>query len=224
MVLTLYYSPMSQPSRAVLSFLHLTGISYEKKVIDLIKKEQKDPEYLKINPLGTVPAIKDGEFTLFESEAIIKYLMNTRKVGGEYYPSDPEQRALVDKYLPYHHIHFRPALVKYFLSEYSSVLNSNLTKESTRPGLEEALDKFEKIILGSRKYIAGEMLSIADLFAVNELTMIYYTTDFDLSNYPHVKEYIERCLLNPVIREINQPVKEFPEKIKLMMQAKKEQQ
>ena len=45
MSLTLYYHPLSQPSRAVLALLNLGGIKYEGKIIDLFKGEQHTPEY-----------------------------------------------------------------------------------------------------------------------------------------------------------------------------------
>ena len=52
MALTLYYNPISQPSRSILTFLHLNDIKYEKKPIDIFKGEQKSSEYTSINPVG----------------------------------------------------------------------------------------------------------------------------------------------------------------------------
>ena len=47
---------------------------YETIPVDLRKKEQKNPELLKLNPRGKVPAIIDGETVLYESRIIIEYL------------------------------------------------------------------------------------------------------------------------------------------------------
>ena len=85
MSLTFYYFPLSQPSRAVLAFLELTKIPHEKKIVNILAGEHKTAEYLKINPLGFVPAIDDDGFSFGEGEAIVRYLINTRKVGEEYY-------------------------------------------------------------------------------------------------------------------------------------------
>jgi len=212
MTLTLYYHPLSQPSRTLLIFLHLTGIKHEKKVIDLIKGEHKTPEYSKVNPLQVIPAIQDGDFCLGESEAIVKYLMNTRKVGSMYYPTHPKDRALVDKYMPFHHSTFRPKLAKYFVASLSNILpNENLNKEEIRNEFENACKTFEEVFLSKSNYIADDILTIADLFAINELTQIYFTTDYDFEKFPLIQAYIKRCLQNPVINEVNLAVKEYGE-------------
>ena len=216
--LTLYYSPMSQPSRAVLSFLQLTGIKHERKVIDILKGENKTPEYLKINPNGLVPAIDDAGFQVPESETIIRYLINTRNVGTDLYPADPKTRALIDRYLPFHHGSVRPACMSFFYATFSFLFpkDQQLTLEATTPPLEEVLNKLDSIHLGDKKYLAGDNLSIADLFAMGELTMISLATPFDFTKYPRVNAYIDRVTQNPIISEINKPVAEFPEILKKM--------
>ena len=76
--LKLYVDDGSQPSRTIMIFCELNQIQYEKVNIRLIKMEHRSPEFLKINPLGQVPAMKDGEFCLREGHAILKYLHTTR--------------------------------------------------------------------------------------------------------------------------------------------------
>ena len=140
--LTLYYFPMSQPSRTVLSFLELVGIKHEKKVVDILKGEQKAPEYLKINPNGVVPSIDDDGFKVFESETIIRYLINTRKVGTDLYSPDPKTAALVDRYLPFHHSEIRPACMNFFYASFNFLFpDVKLTLEGTKPALEETIKK-----------------------------------------------------------------------------------
>ena len=223
MSLTLYYLPGSQPSRSVQALLELLDIKYEKKEVDLPKQEHKTPEYLAINPMGTIPAIDDAGFKLWESEAIMKYLINSRKVGESYYPSDPKVRAYIDRYFPYHHQTFRPKLCKYFHLQYYFLFpQENFdNKEQIINEAQGVVKTFEDIFLKGSKYISGDSLTIADLLAVNELTQVYYTTDFDFTKYPRVKEYIERCLENPVILQVNQEIKKFPEMIKNFLASQK---
>lgn len=57
----------------VLLTAEVKGIPYEGKLLEASKGELKSPEYLAINPLGRVPAIRDGDFTLHESLAIMVY-------------------------------------------------------------------------------------------------------------------------------------------------------
>jgi glutathione S-transferase len=58
----------------VLLTAEVKGIPYEGKLLEASKGELKTPEFLAINPLGRVPAIRDGNFTLHESLAIMVYL------------------------------------------------------------------------------------------------------------------------------------------------------
>jgi len=115
MSLKLYYEPTSPPSRAVQILIDLLQIPHEKIRISFKNKDHKSPEYLAINPLGEVPCILEADgFALWESEAIMKYLVNSRKQGGDsLYPGDPKARAMVDKYYPFHHSVFRSKVSKY---------------------------------------------------------------------------------------------------------------
>ena len=62
--MTLYYHPLSQPSRAAIALLKLGKIKYEEKVVDLMGGENKTPEFLEINLLGFVPAITHNGFSV----------------------------------------------------------------------------------------------------------------------------------------------------------------
>lgn len=99
--LTLYFTPGSPPARAVLLFIRYLGIDVEVKTLNLLKKEQYAPEYLKLNPTHQVPLLVDGDFVLAESRAILQYLANTFKPGTDVYPSAPKARAIVDHRLNY---------------------------------------------------------------------------------------------------------------------------
>lgn len=104
--ITLYYIAGSPPARAVLMLLQHMDMDYELKTLDLSKREQFKPEYLKINPNHQVPTLVDGDFVLTESRAMLQYLVNSRKPGCDLYPSDPKLRARVDQRLSYDNVLF----------------------------------------------------------------------------------------------------------------------
>ena len=113
MSVTLHYNPISQPSRAVLALLKIGGIEFEPKVIDLMKQEQKAPEYLAINEFGSVPCLTHGELSLGESNAIMTYLC-------EAFPNELQQfkgitldeRSKVNEYLSWYEGSWWPTVIK----------------------------------------------------------------------------------------------------------------
>lgn len=69
----LYYFQQSRATR-VRWMLEELGVPYELSPVDMRKGEHKHPDYLKVHPMGSLPAIEDNGVPLFESAAIIMYL------------------------------------------------------------------------------------------------------------------------------------------------------
>ena len=72
-MITLYHSAQSRSARPRW-MLEEIGCPYELKRISIADGEQKKPEYLKLNPNGTVPTLVDGDLVVWESAAIVQYL------------------------------------------------------------------------------------------------------------------------------------------------------
>ena len=100
--ITLYWNFGSQPSRSVKALLLIGKIPHKEVDIDILKREHKGEEYLKINPRGLLPYLRDGDFKISESNAILKYLCNTHDTIPEhYYPKDLKLRYRVEMFLEY---------------------------------------------------------------------------------------------------------------------------
>ena len=72
-MLKFYYSGAPNPTKVAL-FLEEAGLPYEPIAVDTRKGDQHKPEFLAINPNAKVPAIVDGDATVFDSNAILLYL------------------------------------------------------------------------------------------------------------------------------------------------------
>lgn len=92
-MMKLYHYFRSSTSYRVRIALHLKGLNFEERPINLLKSEQRSAEYLSINPLGGVPSLQDGDVTLSQSLAIIEYLEGIKPTPA-LYPADPKLRAL----------------------------------------------------------------------------------------------------------------------------------
>ena len=74
MAIELYWGSGSPFAWRVMLTLEVKGLDYQSKLLEFSKGEHKSPEYLKLNPRGKVPTLKDGDFVVYESLAIMTYL------------------------------------------------------------------------------------------------------------------------------------------------------
>jgi glutathione S-transferase len=85
-MLTIHGFPMSPNTRRALLGLEEHGVTYQFVSVDLMKGDQKSSGYLALNPTGRVPTLVDGDFVLWESNAILHYLAALhpeKKLGGQ---------------------------------------------------------------------------------------------------------------------------------------------
>lgn len=73
-MIKLYTFPLSTNGRKVHMALEEVKANYEIALVDLMKGEQKNPEYLKLNPNGKVPTLVDDSLVMWESVAMLLYL------------------------------------------------------------------------------------------------------------------------------------------------------
>ena len=93
----LYYDPCTVNCRKVLAGFDLLGMKYDTVKIDYFTQGQKSPDYLAVNPNGSLPALDDDGFVLWESNAMLQYAAD--KMGAEaYYPKDPKTRADIHRW------------------------------------------------------------------------------------------------------------------------------
>ena len=70
----LYAFPATPNNRKVVAFIRHYDLNVEIHTVSFKNQEQRQPEFLQINPMGKVPALVDGEHYLWESNAILTYL------------------------------------------------------------------------------------------------------------------------------------------------------
>lgn len=169
-------------------------LPYKIIALDLSKGEQKDPEYLKINPNGRIPAIVDkdeDDFAVFESGAILIYLAEK---AGRLLPSDPKKRSTVIQWLMFQMSGIGPmqgqanVFYRYFPEKIPSVI-SRYQNETRR--LFTVLDNR----LSDRDYLCDEY-SIADI-ANWTWVRIHEWSGVDIGGLDHLKRWIDTMALRP---------------------------
>lgn len=156
-MITLYTSATPNGQKASIA-LEEMGLEYDLKAIDLMKAEQKTPEFLALNPNGRIPVIVDDGFPVFESGAILIYLAEKT---GKFMPSDVQGRSRVIQWLMFQMGGVGPMMgqanvfFRYFPEKIQPAIDRYQT-EGRR--LFEVLDSQ----LGKSEYLAGDY-SIADM-------------------------------------------------------------
>lgn len=129
----------------------------------------RSADYLKINPLGQVPALVDGDVTVLESAAIMAYLVEKfdlpkHWIGG----SSLVARTRVHEYLHWHHLHLRKGAAAFFKTYFAAEIE-NPDVDAELQVVEDSLKYVEAHFLDSRKFIGGDEISIADLQFATEI-------------------------------------------------------
>ncbi len=120
-------------------------------------------EYRKLNPNGRVPTIEDGDYVLWESHAICRYLAMTR--GGEaIYPKEPKARAGVDRWLDWQLAHLAAVEVPVFWSTIRTPVEKQ-DKALIAENVKKLAAVFQIVEdrLADRPYLEGDSATLADL-------------------------------------------------------------
>jgi glutathione S-transferase len=192
----LYDFAVSPNSRKVRAVAYELGITFEHVPINLFKRESRAPAFLALNPNGRVPVLIDGDFVLWESTAILRYLVTKTPGPRRLMPSDARAQAEVDRWLAWQLAHLGPAMTK--------VAFERVVKKLTGQGAPDqaAIDAgtadFEVLTavldasLEGREYVAGA-LSIAD-FALGSHYSLASMSGLDVTPYPRVTAWLGRVL------------------------------
>lgn len=206
-MLTLFDYLPSQNGWKVRQILHHLGRPYRTEIVSIFEGAGRRDEYLRINPTGTVPAIRlDDGRTLAESNAILAYLAD----GTPWLPSDPFERAKVQQWL-----HFEQERVE---SVIGSLRYWNLTgKLATRPP--EFVEMKRKAALrtlgilenelSSRSFLANDRYSIADI-SVFAYASRAGEAGIALDPCPHFRAWIARVQSQPGFLATMHPYSEDP--------------
>ncbi|XP_062942034.1 glutathione S-transferase theta-3 isoform X1 [Cynocephalus volans] len=174
MGLELYLDLMSQPCRAVYIFAKTNGIPFELRTVELLKGQHHSDAFAQVNPLRKVPALKDGDFTLAESVAILLYLSRKYKTPDHWYPQDLQARARVDEYLSWQHTALRDCCIRVMWQKmmFPVFLGEPVPPETlaaTLAELDRCLQLLEDKFLRNQAFLTGSHISVADLVAITEL-------------------------------------------------------
>lgn len=169
-MIKLYTFPPSTNSRKVRIALLEKGLEFERVNVDLSKREQKQPEYLKIHPYGQVPALDDEGFVVYDSTVINEYLEDEYPYPP-LMPKDSEGRARARMMEDFRDTHFNPPCVK-IIYEMRKPEGERVADviATAKADINKCFDRLETELQG-KEYLAGAF-SLADVAFMANLELL----------------------------------------------------
>jgi glutathione S-transferase len=181
--ITLFHSPRSR-SGGVRALLEELGASYDLHVLDMKKGEQRAPDYLAVNPMGKVPAIRHGEAIVTEQPAIFLYLADLYADAGLAPALDDPLRGPYLRWTVFYGSSFEPAVID------RSMQREPAQRSSSPYGDYDTMLGALTQQLRNGPYLLGERFSAADVLWASALR---WTTAFKLvPELPEISAYMQR--------------------------------
>jgi glutathione S-transferase len=162
----LYVFPPSPRAFKVMAVANYLGIEPTLHPLDLIKGDQKSPEYAALNPNMRMPTLKDGDYVLWESNAIMQYLASKRQETG-LLPADEKGRLDVTRWQFWDLAHWDPTCAVFLFENVvkTVVLKSGEPDQAAIAKATEAFHRIAKVLDGQlkgKRFVAGDRLTVAD--------------------------------------------------------------
>lgn len=203
----LYYHPVSTTSRPIVLFAADADIALDLEVVDLFAGAHLQPAYTALNPSQQVPMLEDGDFRLTESSTILKYL--AEKSGSAAYPADLRKRAQVNEAMDWFNTGLYrdlgygliyPQVLPNYKREDPAVQSANLAWQ--RPKARRWLGILDQDIIGARRYVCGDEITIADYLAIGMLS-VGEAAHLDYAPWKNVSRWIATMKARPTWGKVN---------------------
>jgi len=197
--LKVFADMMSQPTRSVILLLKANKIPFTTKIIHVARgMNHTDKEFGEATPNKKVPTIQDGDFTLFECTAIMRYICNKYNLPDHWYPADLQKRSKVDEYLSWHHTNLRggPTDIiwgKVFGPRIRGRPVDERQIERGQTQVARAIKIYNDYFLKDTPFITSDKITIADLLAVCEFSQFEVLPPNFVDLSLKVEEWLARC-------------------------------
>jgi len=185
----------------VIWLLEELGLKYQRVDVGGPFGGTATPEYRAMQPLGLVPSLQDDGFSMFESNAILRYLCNAHAPTSPLYPPAPRARAVVDTWMEFQQTALnRPqgivflGLVRTPPEQRDNAAIAAAVKEVG------ALWGILDARLAKQAYVAGDALTLADISYGPHIHRWFVMSVPGRPEAPHLRAWYERLLARPAFK------------------------
>jgi glutathione S-transferase len=162
----LYAFPPSPRAFKAIAVANHLGIDFTLRTINLLQGDHKTPEYAALNPNQMMPTLKDGDYVLWEANAIAQYLA-LRKPQGGLMPGDERGRLDVTRWQFWDLAHWDPPIETLLLENFVNPTFRGVA-ERDEAAIAKATEHFHRAAtvlngqLKGKTYVTGDTLTVAD--------------------------------------------------------------
>jgi glutathione S-transferase len=196
------YGPAGSSAGRCYWALEEIGLSYEAVPLNFKEKDHKKPEFLRMNPNGKAPVLRDGDFVLWESMAINFYLAEKYKpalLGADLY-----EKADILKWSFWALGDYQKPIIDVFIQKVF-VPEAQRDQDIINKGIEKILP-LQQILdehLQGRSYMVGTEFSLADI-NVASVVKLCPLIGIDLGKHPALQHWLQRVLERPAALKVAQ--------------------
>jgi glutathione S-transferase len=187
----LYFDPVTVNCRKVLAGFELMGTQFEQEKVDYFGGGHKKPEYLAINPNAMLPALVDGDFVVWESNAILQYVAD-KSGASSVYPKDLKTRTDISRWHLWEANQWFPSCYAYLVE---NVVKPILGAQPDTAVLAAQEPKFHQLAaildqrLANQPWLCGQGVTIADI-AVAAPMHLYRFQKLPLEPHPNLRRWM----------------------------------
>ncbi|MEM9717297.1 MAG: glutathione S-transferase family protein [Pseudomonadota bacterium] len=187
--------------QAVMWTIAELGIAHERLDVGGAFGGNTTPEFLAMNPNGRVPVIQDGNLTLFESQAIMRYLASKHDTDT-LWSSDPLNRAPIDQWMDWSKINVHHSLIYKVFWQLVRTSAADRDHDLIAQGVAELknLMAIADAQIAKHGWLAGSNISLADISFGTTLYR-YHEEPFDRADLPNLRAYYDRLCQRPAYAE-----------------------
>jgi glutathione S-transferase len=188
----LFMHPASPNCVAILAAAHMIGLTLDLLQVDLFGEENKRAPFLQINANGLVPVLRDDDFVLWETIAILQYIA----------AADPQKRLLADdertradtsRWMSWGLGHWNPALQPFIFERlFRPMKGLGEADESRLQELEPKLNGTAAVLeerLTRSQYLGGDRICIADVYLA-AYPIYAEQARIDFIEFPNIKRWL----------------------------------
>lgn len=205
----LFHWPMSHNARKARALARYLGLDVAEKILSMQDGEHKTPEFLAINPMGQVPAIRDGDYTVWEANAVLIYLAGQSE--NLLLGRSAQEWGSITQWMLWQVSELSPVVVPLHVECYfkrvRGVAPDTSKRDAALSGLRTLLGVLDAALHG-RDHLVGGRLTVADFAVAGDFTHAR-NAGFPVENFPNVARWLAGVEALPAWRDTEPPTLEL---------------